>query len=66
MTDATVLAIVGAAQAVILGYLEIIRRSARKCGSVECIENLNNVLDKRAQLREIREQLDGVTPSTRE
>lgn len=53
MTDATVLAIVGAAQAVILGYLEIIRRGTKKCGSLECLENLNAVLDHRAAMRSL-------------
>lgn len=55
MTDATILAIVGSAQAIILGYLEIIRRGVKKCGGIECIENLNEVLDHRAALRSLAE-----------
>lgn len=58
MNDATILAIVGSAQAIILGYLELIRRGVKKCGSMECIENLNRVLDHRAALRSLADELE--------
>lgn len=58
MTDATILGIVGAAQAVILGYLEIIRRSAKKCGSAECVENILAVVYHHERLQGAGKELE--------
>jgi len=46
MTESVLLAMVGALQAIGLGYLEVIRRTTKKCGAPACLLLIRRELER--------------------